>query len=362
MPQQHFLDEQPNAPLHCVPHVCDILYAPSYEFTPSFPPTMAVVASTSSCLSQSRYHPLFSSPDADVVLSSSDDTLYQVDAYTLRTTCGLFRTMFSLPRPQRSHAEDEESKGGDDGSGREPIPTYEPAATLTPLLLLLFGLPLPKSISSWSYDDLERILTLAENWDAQGPISFIRGAVSCPRFTETDPLRFYAIAAHFGWEEEMRLAAKFTLRIDMFNLSDEQEEVVAKISSKDFLPLLHLRRRRTMTFRALINDVGRFSAGNDDGYVCGRCGVTKMDNRTWRAFREALTLEIDQRPLGDGVSGLAVGGIRSGEQVGIGCMSWAVAERCWAARCEKAGCGAVNYDRLMTLKEIKKSVDELPWF
>ncbi|KAK0210883.1 hypothetical protein DFS33DRAFT_1270809 [Desarmillaria ectypa] len=325
---------------------------------------MAVVASTSSCLSvetQLKYHPSFSSPDADVVLSSSDDILYHVDACTLRTTCGLFRTMFSIPQPETKHAGDEESKGAGCKRGPEPIPTYEPAATLTPLLLLLFGLSLPKSIPSWSYDDLERILTLAENWDAQGPISYIRGAISCPRFVATDPLRLYAIAAHFGWEEEMRLAAKFTLRIDMFNLSDEREEVLAKISSKDLLPLLHLRRKRTMTFRTLINDVARFSAGNDDGYVCGRCGVMKLDNTTWREFREALTLEIDQRPLGDGVSGLPVGGIRSGEQIGIGCISWTVAERCWAARCQRAGCGAVNYDRLTTLKEIKNCVDELPW-
>ncbi|KAK0459855.1 uncharacterized protein EV420DRAFT_1268935 [Desarmillaria tabescens] len=313
---------------------------------------MAVVAYNSSCLSvetQPKYHPSFSSPDADIVLSSSDNILYHVDACTLRTTCGLFGTMFSIPQPQTKYAgQEEDSKGAGCRREPEPIPTYEPAATLTPLLLLLFGLPLPKSIPSWSYDDIERILTLAENWDAQGPISFIRGALSCPRFVETDPLRLYAIAAHFGWEEEMRLAAKFTLRIDMFNLSDEQEEVLAKISSKDLLPLLHLRRKRTMTFRALINDTARFSAGNDDGYVCGRCGVTKLDNRTWREFREALTLEIDQRPLGDG-------------QVGIGCMSWAVAERCWAARCQRAGCRAANYDRLTTLKEIKNCVDELPW-
>ncbi|PBK78287.1 hypothetical protein ARMSODRAFT_947171 [Armillaria solidipes] len=323
---------------------------------------MAVVASTSSCLSVEKptYHPSFSLPDADVVLGSSDDILYHVDACTLRTTCGLFRTMFSIPQPQGKYAGgDEESK--EPGSRPTPIPTYEPAATLTPLLLLLFGLPLHRPITSWSYDDLERILTLAENWDAQGPISFIRGAISCPRFVEADPLRLYAIAAHFGWEEEMRLAAKFTLRIDMFNLSDEQEEVLAKISSKDLLPLLQLRRKRTMTFRTLINDAGRFLAGNDDGYVCGRCGVSKLDNTTWREFREALTLEIDQRPLGDGVSGLPVGGIRSGEQVGIGCMSWAVAEKCWAARCKRAGCGAPNYDRLTTLKEIKNCVDELPW-
>ncbi|KAK0228669.1 hypothetical protein IW262DRAFT_631381 [Armillaria fumosa] len=323
---------------------------------------MAVVASTSSCLSVEKptYHPSFSFPDADVVLSSSDDILYHLDAYTLRTTCGLFRTMFSIPQPQGKYAGgDEESKRP--GSRPETIPTYEPAATLTPLLLLLFGLPLHRPISSWSYEELERILTLAENWDAQGPISFIRGAISCPRFVEMDPLRLYAIAAHFGWEEEMRLAAKFTLRIDMFNLSNEQEEVLARISSKDLLPLLQLRRKRTMAFRMLINDAGRFSAGNDDGYVCGRCGVSKLDNTTWREFREALTLEMDQRPLGDGVSGLPVGGTRSGEQVGIGCMSWAVAERCWSARCKRAGCGAANYDRLTTLKEIKNCVDELPW-
>jgi hypothetical protein len=34
-------------------------------------------------------------------------------------------------------------------------------------------------------------------------------------------------------------------------------------------------------------------------YHCHRCGVTELDNRTWRQLKEAICLEMDRRPLGD---------------------------------------------------------------
>ena len=46
-----------------------------------------------------KFHPEFSSPDADVILASKEAKLYfRVPAFTLKTTSGFFETMFSLPQ------------------------------------------------------------------------------------------------------------------------------------------------------------------------------------------------------------------------------------------------------------------------
>jgi hypothetical protein len=41
-------------------------------------------------------HPLFSSSDGDIILGAKGGTLFRVHSYTLKTTSGWFRTMFSL--------------------------------------------------------------------------------------------------------------------------------------------------------------------------------------------------------------------------------------------------------------------------
>jgi len=45
-----------------------------------------------------QFHPLFASPEGDVVLSARGGrTYFRVHSYTLKTTSGFFRTMYNLP-------------------------------------------------------------------------------------------------------------------------------------------------------------------------------------------------------------------------------------------------------------------------
>ncbi|KAF8917899.1 hypothetical protein CPB85DRAFT_1430976 [Mucidula mucida] len=305
-----------------------------------------------------KYQESFSSPNADVVLRSSDNILYRIPSYTLRTTSGFFRTMFSLPQPCRPTVEGHERASCSTFEEvEEEIPTHEPSCTLTPLLLLLSGKSLPTPISQWSFDTLERVLTLAENWDALGPISIIRMAITAPSFLATDPLRVYVLSSHFDWTEERDCAARHTLQSDLLS---SPPCILERLSSKDLMHLMRLRRARVETFQTLINDVHRFSAGNNDAYACARCSSSQLDNQTWKDFKQAMLVEIDKRPLGDTVSGYSVDGI-GGDMASLGVMAWKEAEQCWAAKCQNADCGAANYDRLTTLKQIKQCVDELPW-
>ncbi|KAF5378071.1 hypothetical protein D9615_007497 [Tricholomella constricta] len=298
---------------------------------------------TRSVVSSKKFHPEFSFPDADVILRSFEGTLYRIHSYTLRTTSGLFDTMFNLPQPPRCKngiQGQREQLGPEEYGEYEPeeIPIYESDFVLERLLRLLCSIPVP----SWeSYDDVDRVLTAAEKWDTPGPIASIRAVLTCPQFLTSDPLRLYVLAKHFDWREEAKLASTQTLKL---NLHDAiHASTLAKLSSKDLLPLLNLHRKRRDMFKKLIDSPERFAAGNS------RCGVTQLDNHTWREFKNAMFAEIDRRPLADTL-GLAVG--QSAE--------WPEAKACWEAKCTKEGCGGLNYDRIATLRQIRNCIDLLP--
>jgi hypothetical protein len=239
--------------------------------------------------------------------------------------------MLSLPPPKTPHR-------------NEPIPIHQPDVVVEPLFRLMCGLP----VHPWqSYDEMEAVLALAENWDIPCAVSSIRAALAGHRWLTVYPLRFYALATHFGWAAEVQLASQHTLSLNLFD--PIHEEVLHRLSAKALLPLLALHRSRREGLRELLDSPERFLAGNGEPFHCSACAITPLDNRTWRALKHRIVLEMDCRPLGDTL-GVAVGGM--GE--------WAEAKACWASKCTKVDCGAANYDRVATLKQIRVCVDSLP--
>ncbi|KAF9003039.1 hypothetical protein BDQ17DRAFT_1242485 [Cyathus striatus] len=308
---------------------------------PSYPTTKVAHPSTTSC--HSKYHPTFSYPDADVVLRSLEGTLYRVHSFTLCNTSGLFSTMFCLPQPKRRK---DASKPGERSCPPDAdiIDVYEADFELERLLCLLCGIPAPR----WeSFSDMERVLVVAEKWDTPGPIGIIRSCITAPRFLKADPLRLYQLATHFGWKEEAKLASTHTLTLDLHDPA--HSHIIEQLSSKDLLPLLNLHRKRRDQFRHLLDSPERFTAGNSSPYHCSRCGVTQLDNHTWRELKSRMFIEVDRRPLGDTLA-VITGGF----------AEWPEALACWQARCSKVGCGGLNYDRVSTLRQIKNCIDSLP--
>lgn len=168
-----------------------------------------------------HYHPQFNSSEADIVLISSEGTLYQVPSFVLRATSGFWNSLLSLPS-------DPDSKS----STSSPILTSQSDTTLEPMLHLMSGLPIP----SWSqkqfnpdesnekhFVELKNLLTLAESWDAPGPLSILRFRMAVPIFLE-QPLCLYTIITHFDWVPEAKLVSKHSLGLNLFD--EEHEEVV----------------------------------------------------------------------------------------------------------------------------------------
>ncbi|KAF8808802.1 hypothetical protein BYT27DRAFT_7188275 [Phlegmacium glaucopus] len=269
-----------------------------------------------------RYHPQFNSLDADIVLVSADNTSYRVPSFTLRNACNL------VHEPQTSSTHD------------QVIVVDEKDTVLSKVLCFICGLP----TDQWdSIDQAEDALEFAQRWDALGPISVIRSSITAPLFL-ADPLRLYAIATRFGWDEEAQLASTHTLSLNLYD--SEHRPKLERLTSNHLMALLRLHRFRRNEFKRLLDNDPVFDSGNTVGVRCtGSNCEEEVNNYAWRELKVMMFMEMDRRPRGDTLTGLEM-------------EAWPEAISCWGAKCP--GCKEMNYDKLATLRNIKECIDRLP--
>ncbi|KAF9475574.1 hypothetical protein BDN70DRAFT_813919 [Pholiota conissans] len=274
-------------------------------------------------------HPQFGLQEADIILISSNDTAYRVPHFTLRNTSGFFRNHLSGY-----------SAGVDT---HPPIEIAESDKVLSKVLCMICGL----HTDNWeSIDEVDDALALAQKWDAPGPLSTIRGAITAPMFL-ADPLRLYAIAAKLGWDEETRIAAAQTLSLNLYD--EEHRSNLERIPSRSLMALFRLHRKRRDEFKRLVDgdSLNLFEAGNGPKSFCIGCAGEEVDNHTWRELKARMFMEMDRRPLGDTLCGLEM-------------EEWPESIACWEAKCGK--CGRLNYNKLITLRDIRQCISKLPVF
>jgi len=277
-------------------------------------------------MNEDAFHSYFSSPDADVILGANDHTLFRVHSWTLKTTSGWFRSLFSMP--QQSPVSDHP----------ETINLDEDSHTLESLLRMVCGLPI-KPLTS--YDHVDELLFAAEKYDMPGPVSLIRILVMSPPLLD-QPLRLYAAATRFGWEEEAKHASTQSLALNIY--APEHQATLRKLCTSAVLDLIHLHRERREGIRKRLNEQP-FVTGSTMA-SCPRCRRT-IDHHTWRELKYKVVLEMDIRPLGDTV-------------LNVGLMDWPEAKACWDAKCPNAECTCVLYDKGETLRLIRECIDNLP--
>ena len=184
---------------------------------------------------RSEFHHLFASPEGDIVLGSKDGVLFRVHSYTLKTTSGWFRAMYTLP--QRPSDARPELKAED--ATPDVIYVDEDSQTLEGLLRMVCGLSIPKLDS---YDFIEPILHAAEKYDMPGPMSIIRALLSTPSLM-SDPLRLYAVTCRYGWQDEAMMASRATLTLNLH--SPENRNTLQKLGTEAPLSLFSLHRIHT---------------------------------------------------------------------------------------------------------------------
>lgn len=229
------------------------------------------------------YDPAFSEEDATIVLTSSDGVNYRLHPFTLRTTSGFFHDMISLPQNQK------ESEAGDVKSIQEQIGLSEGSKVLGTLLRMISGLPVEK----WeSLDVMENVLTAAQKYDMPGPLQTIRSAVASPSCVFLDqPLRLYAIAVRYQWEEEARVASTNTLHLSIHD--KEHTSNLCQVPSPYLLRLLRLHRTRRDKFKEYISRDNR-CFGID---VCTSCRNSKQQTPL-EQLAQRFIWEMDRRPAG----------------------------------------------------------------
>ena len=111
-----------------------------------------------------------------------------------------------------------------------------------------------------------------------------------PRFLEISPLRVYALASRWGFEEEAKIASTRTLQIDIFNeLSGEDAELMGGAAC---LQLSRLHSNRREAARALITShrlpsPTPFSTGH------GHC---RCDVQNYSRLTQALSQHVARTP------------------------------------------------------------------
>ncbi|CAL1707859.1 unnamed protein product [Somion occarium] len=269
-----------------------------------------------------NYHPLFSSPDADIALGSKDGILFRVHSYTLRTTSGWFHDMLTLPQKEPGST--------------EIIYVDEDASTLEALLRMICGLPIP---SLDSEEAVEPVLYAAEKYDMPGPLSVIRACL-LPRPLLTDPLKLYGLTCRYGWDVEMQAAATQTLTLNIH--SPEHRPKLRKLTTDALLSLIELHHDRRHLLRKRLNEPP-FVRDNGTG-TCSNCH-SLVNYNTWRELKFVIDQEMEIRPLGDTI-------------INSGLNEWPAARVCWEAKCPD--CHRELYDQKETIRAITQCIEQLP--
>ena len=169
----------------------------------------------------------FDAPDADAIFRSSDGKDLRVHRLILSLSSPVFQGMFSLPRPTESPSEP------------PIIDVPESSDILQPFLQYLYPRSPPSisDISMWA-----ALYTIADKYGAEVVTDPLRDML-IPRFLEISPLRVYALASRWGFEEEAKTASRKTLTMDIFNDFPQEDAKLMGGAACQQLYLLHFNRR-----------------------------------------------------------------------------------------------------------------------
>ena len=214
------------------------------------------------------YH--FNSPDADIILRSSDGKEFRVHQFILSLASPFFRATFGSPQPNPTPSKI-----------RKEDVTFS-SDVLQPFLQYLYPKSPPKisDISVWA-----ALYAIADEYGAEVVKDPLRDML-VPRFLKKSPLRVYALASRWGFEEEARIASRRTLKtVDILtNFTREDAELMGN-AARQRLHRLHSNRREAA--QALINSKLRPSSSDSS---C-ECPPPAYAN-----FRPALCQSVATRP------------------------------------------------------------------
>jgi len=204
---------------------------------------------------------MFNWPDGDVILRAahgSDSRDFRVHKLFLSFASPVFKDMFDIPQPSSAT------------SNNIPIIYIVDPPRAVDLILRFIYPSSPPVV-----DDLTIIseaLSLADKYDIKVARSRLRPSLT--EFAKTEPMRIYAIACRFGFEEEMKIASSHTTSIHLpglVQLPDEFKFIPATQYHR--LILLHAKYRNEIEAIASSAQQTPRSRGSSRGSFFGELGA-----------------------------------------------------------------------------------------
>jgi len=271
------------------------------------------------------FHPQFTpsqSPGSEkTILCSSDGVHYSVASFILRDTTTFFRDLLNC---------------------NMPISLTAPSSVLTPLMLMLSGLPVTLPLP---FPDLEEAVVQLTMWGAPGPLMILQGSVTAyailPANSNTSlVIQLYGLAMRMGWQAEAEFMAGHALELDVWD--DNFAQDLSILGSSALLRLVKIRRERR---DQLVEGLRRISSCTTrlptETHPCNSSDTEAcMEKLYTRIF-----WEMDKHPSGKTLLRALVAD------------DWSEATRCWKLQC--SGCGKKLYDKMLFVKEIQTELDKL---
>ncbi|KZT06441.1 uncharacterized protein LAESUDRAFT_736864 [Laetiporus sulphureus 93-53] len=229
----------------------------------------------------------FNFADSDIVLrTSSPETVdFAVHRCILSSASPFFEEMFTLPQ------------GSSTDAHYPIIDVSETPTTLDTLLRLVYPVPDP---TIDDLDNLTSVLTAATKYELSSVVENLRKLLIAPRFVEKYPTRVYAIASRFELEEEVKVASRYTLSVNILDcpLHDDLKHITAYA----YHQLLNLHHQRAQAAQALLQC--------SEDVKCMQCNGTRYGcsfgpPRWWRDFEERAKEELRMRPTTDVIFSMA---------------------------------------------------------
>ncbi|KAF8610420.1 hypothetical protein BDV93DRAFT_503205 [Ceratobasidium sp. AG-I] len=170
--------------------------------------------------------PQFTSPEADLVLISSEGQTFRVFSRFLIETSGVFRDLLDMPT-------------GPDTSERV-MTISETSRTLNLLLQYIYPMAHPLLTT---LNDIQAVLIAADKYDVGFITEDLRSKLIGPTILSASPIRAYAVACRLGFKEEALQAAKRTFSFDFAEKDLEGDREVG-LSTHDAFALFRFQRRR----------------------------------------------------------------------------------------------------------------------
>ena len=218
---------------------------------------------------------------ADLILRSEAGTKeFPVHRSLLSLASSFFNHMLSLPQPPSKEPE-----------GIPILDVSEPPEVLR--LLLQFVYPVPDPTIDNDLDTLILVLHAAIKYEFLSAIQSLRRQLVSEQYLKQSPMRIYALAVRYDFEQEAKLASKHTLGINILDepLSDE----LMFISAYSYHRLMVLHHTRAEAAKKLLR--------LRDDVKCMECdgpyGAFSAGPKWWPDFQMRASEELSARPTTD---------------------------------------------------------------